>query len=99
MSVFGPSGAKEPASLSQTWDYMRKARAVARVTAISTRDYDTYLQSQGFSGWGGKFTFDKARSLGAVTYQGRKMVAAGLSRGWLPGTGTTDAFRGSPAER
>lgn len=75
VSVYGPSGAKEPASLSQTWHYSSKARAIARVTAISTRDYDTYLQSQGFSGWGGRFTFDKARSLGVVTYQGRKTVS------------------------
>ena len=81
VTLSGPWGASEPASLSQTWDYTRKTRAIARVAAISTRDYDTYLQSQGFASWGGKFTFDKARSLGVVTYQGRKAVSVYKAHG------------------
>ena len=81
VTLSGPWGASEPASLSQNWDYTRNARAIARVAAISTRDYDTYLQSQGFSSWGGKFTFDKARSPGVVTYQGRKAVSVYKAHG------------------
>lgn len=59
-------GHASPGAIAAEVYYIRGNQVVARLSAVSTPNYDLYLHSQGATGTGGKFTFNKSRSLAII---------------------------------